>query len=153
MTEPRWKLIAHLRAQIAAGTYYTDARMRVVADKLIRSLTGRPASDTVGDCDSEQGACMTDIGVGAGASKGYPPKSPEQASLCEPNEFHKAMCNIVFKMLDQANGVDHLVALAKAQVVSGEAIRRLIVLGQDQNPTKQNVMDAVMTCDRQDEGE
>ena len=36
--EPRWKLIARIRAQIAAGTYETETKLRTATDRLLRSI-------------------------------------------------------------------------------------------------------------------
>jgi len=47
MQEPRWKLIAHIREQIEAGTYATEAKLRCCLDRLIVDLTGGPAPHTV----------------------------------------------------------------------------------------------------------
>lgn len=34
---PRWNLIAHIRQQIAEGRYVTEGKLRIVADRLLRS--------------------------------------------------------------------------------------------------------------------
>ncbi len=36
--EPRWNLIAHLREQIAAGTYATKGKLGILADRLLEEL-------------------------------------------------------------------------------------------------------------------
>jgi hypothetical protein len=38
MTEPRWNLIRRLREQIARGTYVTEAKIRITADRAVRAL-------------------------------------------------------------------------------------------------------------------
>jgi len=60
MTEPRLKLIAHLRQQIAAGNYANDAKLRCCVEKLTRDLTGRPESATLSPSEEAEREQRTD---------------------------------------------------------------------------------------------
>ena len=53
MTEPRWNLIRHIRAQIAAGTYDTHKRLELTAERIRECLTSGSESVTVGPAGHE----------------------------------------------------------------------------------------------------
>lgn len=40
--EPRWNLIRRLRKQIAEGTYITEDKLRVAADRIHREVSSSP---------------------------------------------------------------------------------------------------------------
>ena len=44
--EPRWNLIAHIREQLEAGTYETEGKLRIVAEKLSRRLSDDASSSS-----------------------------------------------------------------------------------------------------------
>ena len=52
MDQGRANRIAHIRQQIEAGTYATDARLRCCVEKLTASLTGRSTLHTLVDLEA-----------------------------------------------------------------------------------------------------
>jgi hypothetical protein len=53
MSDIRWDLIAHVREQIAAGTYETQGKLRIVSERLVENLQRSGESQQQADMESQ----------------------------------------------------------------------------------------------------
>jgi hypothetical protein len=54
MSEVRWDLIRRIQAQIEAGTYVTEAKLRLVCEKIVRSVSANERFDSFDNEDFAQ---------------------------------------------------------------------------------------------------
>ena len=74
----------------------------------------------------------------------------------EPSEFHDAVTQITYQIIGSARNAEHIAALAKASVVSGYAVRRLVQRAHLLNKplasfSRADVTDLVMQADALDQ--